>query len=309
MVGASGEVPRGYLKIGDDVAVLPSGPGKLVMKVDMLVERTDVPPKMTYRQAARKAVAMCVSDFAAKGVKPDSFMVSMGVKRGVKEGEVRQLAQGIRDAEAEWGVHLVGGDTNEADQLVIDCAMVGFSKSVVTRSGAAPGDLLVVTGLFGLPPSGLRILMFGASAESDFASRAKESVLSPTPNLKVGLALAPLLSSGMDSSDGLARSIHTLAKESGVGFGVTVLPYADGVKTFARRNGLNADSLVLEGGEEYIIVGTLKRSKLNAAMRAVRRAGGQLLVIGEASGRKGRVELARRETSRPIRDVGWTHLG
>ena len=78
----AGRLPGGYAAIGDDVALIPAGKGRLVAKVDMLVEHTDVPPGMTYRQAARKAVAMCVSDFAAKGVKPDSFMVSLGLKNG-----------------------------------------------------------------------------------------------------------------------------------------------------------------------------------------------------------------------------------
>ena len=64
----AGSSPPGYSPIGDDVATLPASPGKLVLKSDMLVGRTDVPPGMTWRQAARKAVAMCVSDFASKGV-------------------------------------------------------------------------------------------------------------------------------------------------------------------------------------------------------------------------------------------------
>ena len=114
MVGAVERLPRGYSKIGDDVAVVPLGVGKLVLKVDMLVEHTDVPRGMTSRQAARKAVAMCVSDFAAKGVKPDSFMVSLGLRQGVTQEEVGGLALGFRDAEKEWEVRMVGGDTNES---------------------------------------------------------------------------------------------------------------------------------------------------------------------------------------------------
>ncbi len=309
MVEIAGKVPKGYWRIGDDVAAVPLGSGRLILKVDMLVESTDVPPGMTYRQAARKAVAMCVSDFAAKGIRPDSFMVSLGLRRGVKGSEVEQLARGLRDAEKEWRVHLVGGDTNEAEQLIIDCVMVGFAKKWVTRSGAAPGDALVVTGAFGYPPSGLRIMMGSAEAGARFASRAKESVVNPSPRLGVGVALAPYLSSAMDSSDGLARSLHTLARESGVGFEVTGLPYADGVKEFARKNGLEADALVLEGGEEYVIVGTVKKSKLPAAKRAAEKSGGQLMEIGRATAPKGKVLLARGGRWRPVRDVGWTHLG
>ena len=273
-----------------------------------MVEGTDVPKGMTYRQAARKAVAMCVSDFAAKGARPESFLISLGLRKGVTQEDVEQLAQGFRDAEDEWEAHLVGGDTNETSELVIDCAMLGFARKLVTRGGASPGERLVVTGLFGYTPAGLKILMEGSSADAKFAERAKESVLIPTPNLEVGLSLAPYLTSAMDSSDGLARSLHTLAKESGVGFEVTTLPIGPGVDKFARTSGLNTERLVLEGGEEYVIIGTVKGSKLLSAAKAVRKAGGELIEIGRATSRKGRVELRANGSNRLIRDEGWTHL-
>jgi len=275
--------------------------------VDMLVEHTDMPPGMSYRQAARKAVAMCVSDFAAKGVRPSSFMVSLGLAKGVAEKEVDSLARGLREAEKEWDVLLVGGDTNEAEELVIDCAMVGFAKRIVPRSGARPGDALVVTGTFGYPPAGLRLLGGKATAAAGFGRRARSSVLSPRPDLRVGMALAPFLSASMDSSDGLARSLHTLAAQSGVGFEVVSLPAARGLRAFAKLNGMSVAELVLEGGEEYIIVGTLPKAHIRAAKSAVRRAGGELLEIGRAIKTR-RVVLACGGDVVPIRDEGWTHL-
>ena len=275
----------------------------------MLVERTDVPQGMSHRQSARKAVAMCVSDFAAKGVRPDSFMVSLGLRRGVSQGEVDELANGFRDAEKEWGLRLVGGDTNEAAELVIDCAMVGFADRVVPRSGASAGDVLVTTGYFGYPPSGLKILLEGAAAEARFGERAKRSVLEPTPSLEVGLALAPFLTSAMDSSDGLARSVHTLARSSGVGFELTSVPMATGLAKFAGRNGLDPAELALSGGEEYLIVGTVRSTKLTAARRTAEKAGGRLLAVGRATPKKGVVELRTGAKVRKIPDSGWTHLG
>lgn len=290
------------------MAVVPVRRGKLVVKVDMLTEGTDVPPGMSYRQAARKAVAACVSDFAAKGVRPDSFLVSLGLRRGTTQEQVDLLGKGFRDAEDEWGVVLVGGDTGEARELVIDCTMLGFARKVVARSGAKASDALVVTGPFGYEPAGLRILMKGAAAEKGFRARAIESVLNPKPSLKLGMELARYFTSAVDSSDGLARSIHTLAKASGVGFEVTALPEGAGVAKFASMNGLSAEELVLVGGEEYLIVGTVPRARLSQAARAVERSGGELVVIGRATSKKGRVVLKSRGKSKPIPDEGWTHL-
>lgn len=308
-MGAAGRVPKGYARIGDDVGVIPTRGKKVVLKVDMLVEKTDVPPGMNFRQAARKAVAMCVSDFAAKGVKPDSFMVSLGLRRGTTQEQVDQIGRGFRDAEREWGVAMVGGDTNEADQLVIDCIMVGFAKKVVGRKGARPGDALVVTGPFGYPPSGLKILINGARAEKGFRGRAIKSVTMPTPDLKVGIALAEHLTSSMDSSDGLARSLHVLAQESGVGFELDRMPTGEGVARFAKTNSLLVRDLVMAGGEEYVIVGTVSQKRLSTAREAAESVGGQLMAIGTATREKGRAFLRTGRSRGPIGDEGWTHLG
>ncbi len=235
-------------------------------------------------------------------------MVSLGLKRGISQSEVDELASGFRDAEKEWGVLLVGGDTNEAKELVIDCAMVGFAVGVVPRGGARPGDALVVTGAFGFPSAGLKILKESASARPRFGQKARCSVLYPTPSLEIGMALSPYLSSAMDSSDGLARSLHTLARASRVGFEVTALPAAVGLAEFAAANRLSVEELVLDGGEEYVIVGTVPKSKVKGAKAAVRRAGGELLDIGRATSDAGQVTLGRGKTRRPIRDAGWTHL-
>ena len=300
-------MPKSYSEIGDDVAVIPAGGRKVVLKTDMLVEKTDVPRQMTFRQAARKSVAMCVSDFAAKGVRPDSFMVSLGLKRGITRAQVQQISLGLRDAAREWDLKLIGGDTSEATGLSINCAMVGFAETYVKRTGARPGDVVAVTGRFGYPPSGLRILRGGAKATAGFRKKAIESVLLPTPNLPLGLALAGYWTSAMDSSDGLARSLHVLSRASGVGIEVWKRPTSQDVKEFALANGLKVNQLILEGGEEYLIVGTMRPGKVRAAARAAKARGGEVLVIGEVTRRRG-VRIHARGGVVPLADSGWVHL-
>ena len=275
--------------------------------MDMLVQSTDVPKQMTFRQAARKAVAMCVSDFAAKGVKPDSFLVSVGLPRGVTKKLVREISLGLRDASREWGLKLVGGDTSEAAELTVNCVMAGFADKYVKRTGAKVGDAVVVTGFFGYPPAGLKILK-GAKASRSFRRKAVGSVLKPTPNLRLGMALAGYWTASMDSSDGLARSLHVLSKASGVGIELERLPIGRGVAGFAKSNGLASGKLVLEGGEEYLVVGPMRPYKVRAAERVARRVGGELLEIGRTTGESGSVILRVGGALKPIADVGWVHL-
>src|SRR5574341_536953 len=120
----------------DDVAAIPLGKKMLVFKTDMLVGATDVPEQMTPRQAARKSVVACASDFAAKGARPLAAMISLGLPRGITRGYVEELARGFKAASKEFGVKIVGGDTNEARALVIDCSMIGLADKIPPRSGA-----------------------------------------------------------------------------------------------------------------------------------------------------------------------------
>jgi thiamine-monophosphate kinase len=303
---AAGKLPPGYLPIGDDVAVLPSSPGKLVLKSDMLVGRTDVPPGMTWRHAGRKAVAMCVSDFASKGVSPQALMVSLGIPRTLKDRDIRAMVRGFQDGMAEWDLHLVGGDTNEADDVMIDCILAGFTDRIVGRGGAGPGELVVVTGEFGTTSAGLKILLEGARAAPGFRRRALQNVYRPSPRLKLGLALRDYLSSAMDSSDGLAICLHTLAEASGVGMRIDRLPYGGrSLERFASENHYRVDELVLYGGEEYEIVGTVPKDRIAEAEAVARAAGSELTVIGETTGESGIVTVNGRE----IEKRGWIQLG
>ena len=303
------KLPEGYLPIGDDVALIP--PGKalegVVLKCDMLVAKTDVPPGMSWKMAARKAVAMCVSDFAAKGVRPTTFMVSLGLPRGTRQGKVVELAAGLLEASNEWKVKLVGGDTSEASDLIIDCTMVGFADRIVKRTSAHPGEYVVVSGTFGQTAAGLKILLDGAKAEPGFKRRAVSSVLMPKPRLELGMALSRFLSSSIDSSDGLAISLHTIAEMSGVGIVLTDLPYARGLEEFASRNSLTAEKLALYGGEEYEIVGTIGKGRLREAQSRARAAGSLLHVIGETLSSKA-VDGVALQDGRRVRKDGWVHF-
>ncbi len=309
ITGRFGKLPESYLPIGDDVALIPPGRDgeSVVLKCDMLVAKTDVPPGMSWKMAARKAVAMCVSDFAAKGVRPTAFMVSLGMQRGTSEAKVLELASGLLEASREWGVKLVGGDTSEAGDLIIDCSMTGFAKKIVGRGGARPGEYVVTSGPFGQTSAGLKILMDGAKAEPSFRKEAVSSVCMPKPKLGLGLALSRYLSSSIDSSDGLAISLHTISEMSGVGMRLTKLPFVKGLEEFASRNSYSAEELALYGGEEYEIVGTVKKSRIQAAKSKASSLGFELRVIGETvlPGNSGAVALA---DGRKVRKDGWVHF-
>src|SRR5207245_9501600 len=82
--------PGTPLGFDDDVSAIPFSPKTwIIVKTDMLIGSTDIPPGMTAQEAARKAVGATVSDFAAKGVNPQALMVSLGTQEPAKQKNVK----------------------------------------------------------------------------------------------------------------------------------------------------------------------------------------------------------------------------
>lgn len=305
-----GQPNLGYSRIGDDVAHLPYGRGKVVVKCDMLVGETDVPPGMTYREAARKAFVSVVSDFTAKGVRPQAALVSLGIPPTLTLENIRELALGVKDAREEFGFQLIGGDTNEAKDLIIDCVMLGYAEQIVERSGARVGDALVVTGDFGYTGAGLYALLRYGRVTSGFAGRAVLAVLKPRPPLELGLLLAEkkLMTSSIDSSDGLALSLYTLAEASSVKIVLYDKPAASGLIEFCEEHGLNPEDLVFYSGEEYEIVFTTPKESLGDVQHLASTLGRCIRVIGEVKEGQAAVEYINSGRKKVLERRGWIHL-
>ncbi len=113
-------MPKMPVPFGDDISAVQFNRNTLaVIKTDMLIGKTDVPQGMSLRQAARKAVVMNVSDFAAKGVSPVAVLVALGLPRSCSEEDIRQIGLGLNEGAREYGTYVIGGDTGESSDLVI----------------------------------------------------------------------------------------------------------------------------------------------------------------------------------------------
>jgi thiamine-monophosphate kinase len=180
--------------IENDAAELGQG---LVVTQDALLEgvhfRLDW---ISWRDLGFRAAAVNLSDLAASGAEPDGLIVTLAAAPDTAVEDVLELYEGI----AEAGVPVIGGDTSRADRLILSVTALGRSERVPGRSGARPGDLLVVTGPLG-----------GAGA----AFRDGRFVRPPL-RLAEGRRLARHAHALMDVSDGLARDAGHIAARSRV---------------------------------------------------------------------------------------------
>ena len=300
-------MPKMPVPFGDDVSAVDIGHGKIaVIKTDMLVGKTDVPPGMGLWQAARKAVVMNISDLAAKGVKPIALLASIGVPRSYTKADIKQIGKGLNAGVREYGAYVLGGDTNEASDLIISCVAFGVSekKRLMLRSGAKPGDVVAVTDVFGKTTAGLKILLQHLSESPKLKKTLVDAVLMPRARLKEGLALAQTgaVTASIDSSDGLAWSLHEISKASNIGFLIENLPVADETRKFAENHGLDPVELCIYGGEEYELVVTVKPELWEKAKKAA-----SLIKIGLVT--KERNLLLEEKGKRiHIEPRGWEHF-
>jgi thiamine-monophosphate kinase len=280
--------PNMVVPFGDDVAAMKWMNNEIaVLKTDMLVGHTDVPPRMSYEQAARKAVVMNVSDFAAKGCRPLGLLVALGLPKDATRSEIEEIGAGLNAGAREYSVSVLGGDTSETRDLIIGVSMFGAMTGgkIIQRVGAMPGDIVATTGSFGLTASGLKILKENLSVPTKLRKKLVDAVLSPHARLNEGLALAQTgaVTASIDSSDGLAWSLHEISRASNVGFVIDKPPIAPETKEFAASFSLDPLELGLYGGEEYELVLTINSEGWSKAKNVVQQVHGSLQKIGEVT--------------------------
>ena len=305
------QMPNPLIPFGDDASAVDLGTDKLaVINMDMLVGKTDVPKTMSLWQAARKAVIMNISDLAAKGAQPLALLASIGVPPNLTKTDIQQIGKGLNAGAREYNTYILGGDTNEASDLIISCMALGVCRKhhLIKRSGAKPGDYVAVTGSFGKTASGLKILMNGLSAP-EIRGELVASVLMPKARVKEGMILAQsqATTASIDSSDGLAWSLHEISRASNVGFHLDKLPIAPEVERFAKIHGFDPVELALYGGEEYELLVTIKPKLWQEAKKAVENVGGSLIKMGLVTEEK-QLLLKTDEKLVSIEARGWEHF-
>jgi len=293
--------------ISEDVEFFQLSKTKLVVKSDTLVQSTDIPPKMTPGDAARKSIVACVSDFAAKGVRPEFGIISINLPKKITYKKVREIANGFQKASKEFRIAILGGDTNSGKEIIFNVCIFGKTEKIVKRQGAKKGDSIIVTGPFGHTSAGLDILLNKKRVKGKFIEKAIQSVLKPKPKVEFGVRNAPYFSSSMDSSDGLSTTLNEMARQSKKRFSLEKIPHTKEAEQFAESQKLNLNNLVFNGGEEYEIVFTVSPKNLAAVRKNAKTLKTPIIEIGHVEAGKG-VYLNRNNVQSKIVDLGWKHF-
>jgi thiamine-monophosphate kinase len=251
------------LGIGDDAAVLEvPGGQQLVAALDTLVEGRHFPAGCRADSIGHRALAVNLSDLAAMGALPAWFLLALTLPRA--DGEfLEKFARGMFELARQHCVALVGGDTT-AGPLSVSVQALGTvpAGQALRRSGAAPGDLLYVSGTPGDAAAGLKILQSTGPQASDPHERyLLERFLFPEPRVGLGLALRAQASACIDVSDGLAADAGRLAAASGCSVSIDAarLPLSDALR--ARCGEEESLSNALRGGDDCELCFTVPQQR------------------------------------------------
>jgi thiamine-monophosphate kinase len=317
----SGEAPGVLIGPGDDAAVVDAGHHHTILTTDMLIEGVHFErTSASAHDVGHKALTVNVSDIAAMGGSPRFGLVSIGLPPDVEVPWVIELYGGIREAAGEYGMAIVGGDTNRAGKVVLSVTVVGTvaRDGAVTRSGARPGDNLVVTASLGAAAGGLRLAQADPhevreALASDWGRHLVEAHLRPVARVGEGETLASAGATAMiDISDGLALDLSRLCAESGVGATLTLadVPVADGLEDLAKTfpGDLDPLDLALHGGEDYELLAALPPEAVEgAAVKLAERYGTGLSAVGTVTAEGLRV-VQEDGSEAPLEPRGWDHF-
>ncbi|TFV38666.1 thiamine-phosphate kinase [Bradyrhizobium frederickii] len=278
----------GAFGLVDDAAVLSSSGDDIVVTTDAIVEGVHYLASDPPDTIARKALRVNLSDLAAKGAMPAGFVLTLAL-RSKEDAWLRPFADALGEDAREFACPLLGGDTvsTPGPQMVSITAFGRIPQGrMVGRTGARPGDRILVTGTIGDAALGLDVLKGGAAAMALASSpAAKEALVAryrvPQPRNVLAPAVRDHASAAMDVSDGLAGDLVKLCAASGVSASVEVasVPLSAAAASLVARNVVGIETL-LAGGDDYEVLCTAPPAQADALIAAGRAAGLAVAAIG-----------------------------
>jgi thiamine-monophosphate kinase len=306
--GRSGRTSRTELLqgIGDDCAVLraPHGPDLLVT-TDFSLEGVHFRRNWHSAQSVgHRCLTRGLSDIAAMGGAPVAAFLSLAIPRDVNQRWVAGFVRGLLKLANRYHVTLAGGDTAESPaQILADIIVLGNVPSgrAIMRSGARPGNRIVVSGELGGSAAAISQLRSGRGKVVN--PRTFPRHFYPQPRIELGNILLErrIVTAMIDTSDGLSTDLAHICEESGVG---AEIDSARIPRARIGRQGQVELELALHGGEDYELLFTVPATKRLPA----KLAGVALTEIGRITKGRGIVLRQGDRRRQKLEPCGWEHF-
>jgi thiamine-monophosphate kinase len=298
------------LGIGDDAALLKVPEGQqLVVTTDTLIENVHFPEEIPPEFVGYKALAVNLSDLAAMGAEPRWATLALSLPEA-DEVWLEGFSRGFLDLADEYDLSLVGGDTTRGP-LSITVQAIGLVPAglALLRSGAAPGDLVYVSGSIGDAGLALSALKGEAKLEPEDYQCLVMRLHKPTPRVLLGTELRGLASSCIDVSDGLIADLSHILEASTVGADITLqdIPFSKPVRQWAERH--DDFSVPATWGDDFELVFTVPADSQQMLEQVARNLDIQLSKIGKITAETGLRLFTPAGEAVNVAQAGYDHFG
>ncbi|WP_407423485.1 thiamine-phosphate kinase [Methanobrevibacter sp.] len=240
----------------DDTAITKFGSTNLISTSDMLIQSRHFPENMSYFDMGFKVVTVNVSDLAAMGAEPLGFLLAIAVPKDLDLDSFKELIDGVLSACDYYSIPLIGGDTNEASEIIISGTALGLCDRPLMMDTYSIGDVIAVTGDIGHAALGFNLDVL----DNVYVKKA----LKPLARIKEGIALRKSgATSATDITDGLASELHHIKRDL-FGFMIyeELLGISDEYRQYCENLDLNYLDLVLHVGEDFELLFTIPKDRL-----------------------------------------------
>ncbi|WP_299617365.1 thiamine-phosphate kinase [Pelagibius sp.] len=306
----------GAFGLKNDAAVLELPPGeRLVVTADSLVAGGHFLPDDPPETIGRKVLRVSLSDLAAMGARPHSYLLAASWPGDLEEAWIAAFCRGLAADQERFGLTLVGGDTTATSgPMTFSLTAFGAVKGskVLDRASLRPGDDLYVSGTLGDAYLGLKVLRDGiAGLTAQAAGHLADRYRCPEPRLALGQAILEqeLAASALDVSDGLAQDLGHLLAASAVGAEVELeaVPVSNAAEQALSLLG-EPRQAVLSGGDDYELLFAATQNKRPLIDALSSRLTLPIARIGRVRAEAGLTVVDSERQAVPLESLGWTHF-
>ena len=265
IIDKGGQKPGSLIHgVGDDTAVFHPEPGyEILVTCDSMVEGHHyLKEYITPFEIGRRAMVMNISDIGAMGGKALYALVTMGLNSYEPVTYIEEIYRGFIYELEPFGASIIGGNITKTDgSPFIDITLIGNAKKefITLRSGARPGNSLMVTGCPGQSAAGYWLIT-NHIKESAQNKTLFDSYLRPRHRAMEGHALAASgkITSMIDLSDGLSGDLYHICDKSAVGAEIKneILPVCKAMESISALYGKSVIDFTLGGSDDYELLFT-----------------------------------------------------
>jgi thiamine-monophosphate kinase len=258
---------RVSLGIGDDTASFVPRPGyELLVTCDSIVEgRHYLARYTTPFDVGRRSMTLNISDIGAMGGRPLYALVSLGLKGDMPVGDVEEMYRGFLAELNPFDASIIGGNlTKSGNGMFIDITLIGevAQGRAIRRSGAKPGDAILVTGYPGQAAAGLQLLLHSPEEPTITGHRLVKIYNTPSHKARLGGAIGDggYAAAMIDTSDGFVGDLGHICEESRVGAEIMKeeIPVNEDLREAARVLGRDPYDFFFGESDDYELIITCR---------------------------------------------------